>query len=644
MQFQTAQELYRKSEVKFLLNKIDALPTSAAIPCIVDWLELNRYMPPEITENYGQFNRNMIPHLIEPLMMLHPDNPTTHLTMMKSVQSGATTSLIEGAMAFYTKFKLGSCLYLTSTKSMGKVRSSSALDVLIDNSGLDKLLKPISKRDGSRKTADTTFYKEFSGGVKWLITSYNSIGDMKSNTFHLILADEWDEAGIEIADQGDIAGIIEGRTMAARNYKIVFVSTPSRMETSRIYKSFCEGDQRQMYLPCPICGREQILELYGSGKKYGLTFNMKTEKATGNKLLDEEAVRYICKYCEGEFTEAHKQNMLENGIWRPTWQTSDFRPKTKNHRSYNNQGLLSPFLPWTRICQQFVNTDYGQDLMLFKDFTINYMGRPWASQSKKSNWQDLYDRRDKYKYVDGTTGENDKIPKGVLQFTGGADVHKDRIEVIITGWGRSGESWIIEKKIFFGLTEEVDNPIWAELSLWALTKEYKVHGKAQAISRIAIDQGYNPSENKNLGRGKDFAKKPHIVQDFVAENYRFMSVRGITGQGEIITSKKIQGGKLTRRYDISVDILKEDIFARIERKEGPGAIHFPDFEKENFKQFCSEVFKQLPTKKFGWGKVYERNEVLDCYIYSLAVAHSMSLIQRTREVWDEFEQYIIDGE
>jgi len=76
MGFQTAKDLYSKSEINFLLNKIDALPTSAAIPCIVDWLEQNRYMPPEITENYGQFNRNMIPHLIEPLMMLHPDNPT----------------------------------------------------------------------------------------------------------------------------------------------------------------------------------------------------------------------------------------------------------------------------------------------------------------------------------------------------------------------------------------------------------------------------------------------------------------------------------------------------------------------------------------------------------------------------------------
>jgi len=635
MGFQTAKDLYSKSEINFLLNKIDALPTSAAIPCIVDWLEQNRYMPPEITENYGQFNRNMIPHLIEPLMMLHPDNPTTHLTMMKSVQSGATTSLIEGAMAFFTKFKLGSCLYLTSTKSMGKVRSSSALDVLIDNSGLDKLLKPISKRDGSRKTADTTFYKEFSGGVKWLITSYNSIGDMKSNTFHLILADEWDEAGIEIADQGDIAGIIEGRTMAARNYKIVFVSTPSRMETSRIYKSYCEGDQRQMDVHCPLCGRPQILELYGQGKKYGLTFNMKKDKATGTKLLDETAVRYICKHCSGEFTEAHKQNMLENGIWRPTWQTTNFRPKTKNHRSYNNQGLLSPFLPWTRICQQFVNTEFGQDLMLYKDFTINYMGRPWASQVKSSHWQDLYDRRDSYQAGD--------VPKGVLQFTGGADVQKDRIEVIITGWGIGGESWIIEKKIFFGLTETLDDPIWAELGVWALTKEYKVHGQAQAILRIAIDQGYNPHEKKNLGRLKDFALKPHIVQNFVADNHIFIAVRGVAGEGEIITPKKVQGGKLTKRYDLCVDLLKEDVFSRIDRTEGQGAIHFPDFEKENFKQFCSEVFKELSPKKFGWGKVYERNEVLDCYVYSLATAHYLSLIQRPAEVWKELEQYIIES-
>ena len=441
---------------------------------------------------------------------------------------------------------------------------------------------------------------------------------------------------MEIADQGDIAGVIEGRTMAARQYKIIFGSTPTRMETSRIFKSYCEGDQRQMFVPCPICGKEQILVLHGMGKKHGLTFNMKKDERTGAKLLDEKSVRYICEHCKGEFTEAHKKNMLDNGVWVPTWEQTEFRPKSLNHKSYNVQGLLSPFLPWERICQQFINTDFGQNLMLYKDFTINYMGKPWASQSKRSHWEEVYDRRDEYK-----AGE---IPRGVLQFTAGADVHKDRIEVIVTGWGKSAESWIIEKRVFYGETAELSSPIWSELSLWALTQEYQLFGGGRGISLIAIDQGYNPHEKKTLNRQKDYALKPNIVQDFVAENPIFISVRGVPGEGEILHPRKVQGGKLTKRYDIAVDVLKEDIFSRLDRTTGAAAIHFPDFEKENFKQFCSEVYKELSPKKFGWGKVYERNEVLDCYIYSLGAAYWLGIVQRSLDHWNEFEQFLIDND
>ena len=632
--FQTAQDIYRKSEKKLLKRKLELLPTSAAIPSVNDWLEENRYMPREITEYYGQYDRKTVPYLVEPLERIHPDDPTTHIAIMKSVQSAATTTFIEGAMAFYTAYKLGSCLYATSTKSIAKVRSSSALDVLIDSSGLDKVLKPISARM-KRKTADTTYYKEFAGGVKWLMTSYNSIGDLKSITYNLICCDEWDEAGVELADQGDIAGIIEGRTMATRQYKIIMVSTSSRMETSRIYKAFLQGDQCQYFVPCPICGKFQVLTLKGQGKDHGLTFNMKKDSVTGARILDTSSVRYICEYCKGEFPEVHKQDMLEAGEWVPTWDSSEYKPKSPNHKSYNNQGLLSPFLSWERICQQFINTDFGENLMLFKDFTINYMGRPWASQAKKASWEELYERRGEYK-----PGE---IPEGCLQLTAGADVHKDRVEVLVVGWGKGAESWIIEKRVFFGDTDSINNSIWAELGMWAISTEYEILGKKWGISLIAIDQGYNPTEKKTLGRKKDYARKPNIVQEFVSQNPLFISVRGVAGEAEILRPHRVQGSGLTKRYDIAVDILKEDIFSKIDRVKGDGAIHFPDFEKENFKQFCAEVFGEISPKKFGWKKIYERNEVLDCFVYSMGAAYWLGIPQRNVDTWNEFKQAMIDS-
>lgn len=423
--------------------------------------------------------------------------------------------------------------------------------------------------------------------------------------------------------------------MAARQYKILYISTPTRMESSRIYRAFTEGDQRRYFVPCPLCGEYQILTLKGMGLDYGLTFGMMQSERTGAKLLDPTSVRYICQHCKREFTEAHKQGMLESGQWRPTWQDSEYAPKSPYHHSYHVQGLISPFLAWGRICQQFVNTKFGQDLMLFKDFTINYLGNPWASQIKRAGWQDVYDRRDSYK-----AGE---CPDGVLQLTAGCDVHGDRIEALVVGWGRGMESWIIEKRVFFGRTDDLINPIWSELSAWALNYEIKIQGAAWGLSRLAIDQGYNPTERRTPGRLKDYAKKPQIVQEFVAGNPLFFAVRGVGGEGEIIKGHKVQGSVLTLRYDVAVDILKEDIFSRLDRTSGQGAIHFPDFEKENFKQFCSEAYKGTKPGRYGWAKTYERNEVLDCYVYNLATAYYLGIPQRTPEMWDAWLQGMVDS-
>lgn len=632
--FITAEDIYRAREKGLLIASIDALHDSAFIPSPVDWATENRYMPAEVTQQYGQFDPNTAPYLIEPLNCVDPESPITHIAMQKSVQSLVTTSFIENAIGYYIRYSLGSIMYLTSNKTVGKIRSSSAIDVLIDNAGIANRLKPISNRM-KRKTADNMMYKEFQGGVKLIITSYRSIGDLKSNPVQLICCDEWDEAGAEIADQGDVAGIIEGRTMAARFFKILYVSTSSRMETSRIHKAYLEGDQRQYFVPCPICGRSQVLDLMGMGRDYGLAFNLMKDKKTGAKILDPTSVRYICQHCKGEFAESSKQEMLERGEWVPTWDQTEYSPRSPYHRSYHIPGLISPFLGWQRFCQQYINTGFGENVLLFKDFIINWMGRPWASQKKRAGWEEVYKRRDNYQ-----PGE---IPNGVLQMTMATDVHGDRLESLVVGWGRGGESWIIEKRVFYGDPSDPHDASWKELQYFSLTYEKIIRGKPCGLARAGIDQGYNPTDRRTLGRDKDYAKKPQIVQDFVANNPLFISVRGFPGQAEIIRPHNVQDSKLKIRYDVAVDLLKEDVFGRLDRIDGPGAIHFPDFEEENFRQFCSEAYKEVKPGKMGWAKTYERNEVLDMYIYNLALAYFLGIPQRINAVWDQFEQSLIDA-
>jgi len=651
----SAKDIYKKNQVDYVKKKILDLPEEFYVPSFSEWAAENRYIPPGVSDFYGQFDPASVPHLMEPLNRLHPDDPCSHVSMMKSVQSANTTSIAENAIGVYIRYKLGSILFLTSTKGIGSIRGSANIDTMIDNSGLADYVKPMSNRTG-RKTKDTSLYKEFSGGIKLLISSYNSIGDLKSNTFHLIIKDEWDEAGAELKDQGDVAGIIEGRTKGVRNFKILSISTPSRMETSRIYKDFMEGDQREYFVPCPICGEKQILELKSKGSDYGLTFTREKDDR-GNKVLIPEAVRYICKFCKKEFMESKKQWMLENGVWIP-----QATPIDRKKHSYHSSGLIAPeyALSWTRICQDFINSNFGDDLLKFKDFTINDLGNPWAAVKKTSEWETLKSRALDYSLGEDPGGEKRSIDDyeiwtGPLCLFGGVDVQGDRLEMCITGFGLNGRKWIIDYQIFYGETSDINAQCWKNLESFVYEASYTLAGKPARILQVAIDCGYDPRQGK---RGKDYAGKASIVYDFVADRQDFfIAVMGSSDDKAIgiIKESRVNDSTtgLTKRYMVSSSLLKDMIFGVIEKNDGHNSIYVPKYKEiegkkrhmpdEFYKQFLSERYQEDPKSpgKYLWKKIRARNEVLDTFIYSIAAAEYAGVLRWTIEVWENWYQDLI---
>lgn len=653
MQALTAESIYKKDELQFLLSRLLAMPVEVVIPRFSDWAEEYRYIPPGVSDYYGQFDAMTAPHLIEPLNRLHPDDPCTHVAMMKSVQSMNTTTIAENAIGAYIKHKLGNILCLMPTKEAGAIRGSANIDTMIDNSELADLVKPMSNRSG-RKIKDNTMYKEFSGGIKLLISSYGSIAGMKSNTWHLIIPDEWDEAGVELKDQGDIQGIIEGRTKGIRNFKILFISTPSRMETSRIYKSFMEGDQNEYFTPCPLCGEKQILILKGKGENYGLTFTREKDKKSGQKILIPETVRYTCRFCGEDFYESKKQWMLENGIWIP-----QAVPQDRKKHSYHSSGLIAPevTLSWERICQDFIATDFGQDLLKFKDFTINDLGNPWAAVKKTAKWETLRGRAEDYAFGEVPEGEKRTVSDlelytGPLLLYGGCDVQGDRLELMVTGFAVNSEKWIIDYQIFYGKTEDLNDPCWMALEDWVYNHEYKILGESAYIEMCAIDAGFNPGQ-KYEKRDKDYAGKANVVYEFVAPRvHKFIAVMGSPDDKAIGILKESRINEtqtaLTKRYMVSVSLLKEMIMNVIGNTEGHNTIHVPrhqytegikmDIPDTFYQGFLSERFQEDPKKPgtFKWTKFFTRNEPLDTFNYSIAAADSQGVTRWSNDIWSRY--------
>lgn len=607
-----------------IIKYIKGWKTDSFIPLISTWAEENRWLPPGQTELPGQIDHTIAPHLVEIQDCFHPDSGIQQVSVMKGTQALITTA-IENAIGHSIKYGLHNILYIISTKNIGRVRSSAAIDVMIDNSGLKNCMKPISTRM-KRKLADSTFYKEMSGGRRLMITSWNSIADAKSISWDLIIMDELEEAPYELKGQGDPEAIFAARGITIRGLKIAKISTPTNV-MGRINVNFLEGDQRYYRCQCPLCGELQVLQLKAMGRDYGLT--ARSEMAEGVSRIIPGSVYYLCRVCRKNIFEYQKGDMLNGGSWLPT-----ATPVNEKYRSYQISNLMSPimFFSWGQVMQQFAETDYGQRITKWKEFVINILGEPWESRSSKDSWRNIQSRAESYIFKE--------VPPGGLIITGGADVHKNFIVLKVVAWGRDMESWIIDYVTFDGETSNKNNQVWEDLRTFLKSRKYKLDNIQLPIAMTAIDSGYNPGIEAAL-RKTDIITE-HVVYEFVAMTPRTIAARGNPKlKGFIIKQERIyRGSLLKKRYDVAVNELKDETFIKIDLPIGaPGGIHFSkNLPEAYFRGFASEIFTEIAPGDWQWKKIFERNEPLDTYILARAAAENIGIPEYTEYAWDIYQK------
>ena len=644
-------QIYRPKSVAKCLEAIAGLPECAEIKLPVQYCSESRYIPASVSDDYGWWNAESVPQIVEPLNAIHPDHPSTHITYWASVQSTKTFSFIENAVLFWIGNKLGSVLMNTASLSLSDVKASSSIEPLIDNSPLKNLIRPMSTRR-KRSTGDTANYKEFAGGCKLKMTSYGASGDQVGVTYNLILNDEYDKSPDQIKGVGDTGAVIESRTIAKDTYKIVFTSTTSEMGSSKIAKEYWNGNQQRFFVPCPICGEYQVLVFKIGERKYGLAFDTMIEPDTGRTVMDRNSVRYICRHCEKPFYESQKMQICNRGEWRETWNDPEWNPQGhkpagKNRYSYHANGLISKYLKWERICQMYFDTDYGKKVTKFKTFVIDILAEEWARVEKQVSFEVLKNRAEPYCL-------------GIVPYSSGVyllgfvDVQGDRLELGIFAFSYSMEIHIVDHLVFFGDPANLDDRrTWCALHEHIYNHKYKLdHTDIELfVMWCGIDTGYAPNEKDYRGSKKDFSAKDHVVHQFIALRMdKFMAFKGAgerAGVMGLVTQKRIRAGALTVCYHVNTSGVKQLFYSYIGESSGPYSIHVPQKRKygmieeqlpdEWYQQILSERYQEIRPGVMGWKKIVERNEMLDLVVGAMAMAISFNIHQFEREWWDEFE-------
>ncbi|MAG24772.1 hypothetical protein CMI47_04255 [Candidatus Pacearchaeota archaeon] len=307
---------------------------------------------------------------------------------------------------------------------------------------------------------------------------------------------------------------------------VILVCTPTT-EDGRIHIEYVGGDQRRYHVPCPQCGLLQLIERQRV---------IAPKDASHQAIIENNLARHVCadEQCAHPMNERERRRMLEFGIWIPQAhdlrnQHVDFRdveehiadhlPATRNRlaeidreivgtdgdallegdmtrlRQYAVENLnrgecppqmnisyqigtqYSTIVPLGRFAVKYRQSRNKQDQR--KHFKNSWEGEPFSPAIRSAESKDVRER------CQGTH-EKWQVPDEALGLTGGVDVQKGYLRLMVVAWGYEGRIWIV------GI-DRVET--WEELEQRLFVKRYhSVDGTANyVITYTFIDCAYDPN-------------------------------------------------------------------------------------------------------------------------------------------------------
>lgn len=608
--------LPKEEQIDTIFDNINSLiPDDVLISC-PDWAEQNRYMSSKTSGRSGNFSFENAPYCKEICECFSKNNDTQEVAIMKGVQLGLTTSVIENVIGYTIDVDPSPMMFVFPNESECKSYKKTKIDSLIDDSGLRDKIKAETDNRNTRRTGDTALLMEFQGGFLKLASAGNP-KQLRSTHIKKLFLDELDAYKDVLKDEGSPVGIGVKRTDSyiTLGRKICYNSTPLLAHKSKIFELFQLGDCRKFYVPCPICGEMQELVFYKSdGGLYGgdkATIKNKTKTKPYGLIFDVEkcregdysSVRYRCRHCGDDFKDYHKLSIEQKGEWRATQKS-----KVPFFRSYHISALYSLTKPWWVIVREFLNA--GNDPKKLQEFYNLNLGLPFEDRTGGIEYQTVQRLKDE-------NLANNVIPKEALFLTCCADVQRDRIECEIKAWGDRFRCWGTDHRVFKGNTSDVYDSCWAEL---AKVKD-EIFTDNRQIEIMLVDSGDGQLRDvvysfcDLFGDGLILPLKGFVSTARTKEKFKVVPLADYDGLSLV---------------EIYVDLYKNTLSRYLNQEEKIDD-NYPDGWFTFARGYSDEYFRQLTTERrvkiktsggmeaVKWVQ-HGRNEAFDLNVYNLAAA------------------------
>ncbi|MFL9499219.1 phage terminase large subunit family protein [Rhodopseudomonas palustris] len=639
----SSASLIPSSTVRRAIKRIDGVANQALKPPprlnVPDWADNFRRLSTSSGAIGGKFRTSRVEVARGPMLACTERGVST-VTVMCSTQTLKTT-LLENVLGYFAH--LDPCPMLLTQPKDGAVKSFSK-ERLMPMIRATPVLRDVFGESRERKSDDTIDYKEFPGGFLALASS-GSPTNLAMRAIRITLQDEIDK--YETTKEGDPIILAEERTATFRGNRLrVRVCSPTHEETSRIYKSYKESDQRKPYVRCPHCNHSQTLDFFR---------HVQWNKSEDGEHFPMTAAIY-CESCGAEWTEAERQRMMttRNAVrWRQTrtfkccgieqdptktrrwwW---DKRAKvgraickkcgrlavSNEHAGFQASKLYSPFTTVVELAQKFIESKDDPESKM--TFINTQLGLPFASTVlKQIEANELCKRREVYQA---------QAPMGVAVLTAGIDVqsgsevNEGRLEVEVVGWGAGEESWSVDYKVFHG--DPAQPALWAELDAYLSSSFRHESGRQIKISAACIDSGgHNTDDVYKFARAR------------VGRNV--WAIKGASDKSGtwspvwVIPKFDMKRSRSSgyRPQIIGVNAAKEAVRQRLLiAKPGPGYCHFPDDRPEvYFDQLMAEnlvVQKKAGVTIRKWvAKKGVANEAFDARVYAYAALAGLRAVRK----------------
>ena len=395
------------------------------------------------------------------------------------------------------------------------------------------------------------------------------------------------------------------RTRTFWNHRVFLNSTPVAPD-GLITVEWQRGDRRRFHVPCPHCGRFQVLRWP--------QVKWPADVDSEERMRAAKDAWYECEHCKGRIVDRHKAEILARGWWcpedlDPEGHLVDGRLVIPNdrtpHRSYHIWAAYSPWLAFWEIAAEFLRSkDNPANL---QGFVNNWLGEPWVEKVDDPRPEVLRDCVGGYR--------RSEVPQGVQILTAGVDVQKRFLAFSVRGWGLDMESWLLDHGRVDGFDE-----LAAALFVRAWPRNLIVRA-------VFIDTRYRPNEVI------DFARRyPAFVK--LSKGVEFDDPRPFSAAK--VERHPVTGAPLgLLRWHVNVGMFKDELSGSVRtgNVSGPNAFHIYEGVDDQYLQEMSSEHKVLERsgkiERERWVKKagHRQNHFWDTEVLNRAVAKLMRIDQ-----------------